>query len=230
MMKLPDFILPENLRELEFVLRMIIAVLLGFGIGIERKMRFKEAGMRTHAIVAGGACLFMIISKYGFDEIDGRFDGARLAAQVVSGIGFIGAGMIMYRKQAVHGLTTAAGVWITAGVGMAAGAGMYIVAATSTVIIIGVQCIMHINCKFFKNKQYVQLRVVFISKNDESSIVRNIFGVDKYVQLDAKKQGDDIVFSVVIRTDNVPDDNFILETLQQYPFILSIDRIDDEVI
>ncbi len=223
-------ILPENLVELEYVIRMAIAVVLGFAIGLERKMRFKEAGMRTHAIVAAGACLFMIISKYGFEDTDGRFDGARLAAQVVSGIGFIGAGMIMYRKQAVHGLTTAAGVWITAGVGMAAGAGMYILAATSTVIIIGVQCIMHINCKFFKNKQFVQLKVVFVNNNDESAIVREIFGVDKYVQLDAKKQGEDIIFSVIVRTDNVPDDKFILKTLQDYPFIHSIDRTDDEVI
>ena len=223
-------LLPDNLIELEYVLRLIYAVLLGFAIGLERKMRFKEAGMRTHTVVAAGACLFMLISKYGFDDIDGRFDGARLAAQVVSGIGFIGAGMIMYRKQAVHGLTTAAGVWITAGVGMAAGAGMYIVAAASTVLIIGAQCIMHINCKFFKNKTFVQLKVIFISKEDESAIVRQIFGIERYVQLDAKKQGDDIIFSVVIRTDNVPDDKFILNTLKDYPFILSIDRIDDEII
>lgn len=208
---------------------MIIAVLLGFAIGTERKMRFKEAGMRTHAIVAAGACLFMLISKYGFEDIDGRFDGARLAAQVVSGIGFIGAGMIMYRKQAVHGLTTAAGVWITAGVGMAAGAGMYILAASSTVIIIAAQCVMHINCNFFKNKHYVQLKVVFTNKTDESETVQKLFGVDRYVQLDAKKHGDDIIFTVQLRTDREFDDKFILETLQNYPFIQSIDRIDDEV-
>lgn len=208
---------------------MIIAVLLGFAIGTERKMRFKEAGMRTHAIVSAGACLFMLISKYGFSDMEGKYDGARLAAQVVSGIGFIGAGMIMYRKQAVHGLTTAAGVWITAGVGMAAGAGMYIVAASSTAIIIAAQCVMHINCKFFKNKHYVQLRVVFINKTDESDTVQRIFEVDRYVQLDAKKHGDDIVFSVLVRTDKEFDDKFILEVLQQHPFIQSIDRIDDEV-
>lgn len=222
-------LLPDNLIELEYVLRMIIAVILGFAIGTERKMRFKEAGMRTHAIVSAGACLFMLISKYGFSDMEGKYDGARLAAQVVSGIGFIGAGMIMYRKQAVHGLTTAAGVWITAGVGMAAGAGMYIVAASSTAIIIAAQCVMHINCKFFKNKHYVQLRVVFINKTDESDTVQRIFEVDRYVQLDAKKHGDDIVFSVLVRTDKEFDDKFILEVLQQHPFIQSIDRIDDEV-
>ncbi len=222
-------LLPDNLIELEYIIRMFIAVLLGFAIGTERKIRFKEAGMRTHAIVAAGACLFMLISKYGFSDMEGKYDGARLAAQVVSGIGFIGAGMIMYRKQAVHGLTTAAGVWITAGVGMAAGAGMYIVAVSSTAIIIAAQCVMHINCKFFKNKHYVQLRVVFVNKTDESETVQKLFGVDRYVQLDAKKHGDDIVFSVLVRTDKEFDDKFILEVLQQNPFIQSIDRIDDEI-
>ncbi len=223
-------LLPDKLIELEYILRMIIAVILGFAIGTERKMRFKEAGMRTHTIVAAGACLFMLISKYGFEDLgSGRFDGARLAAQVVSGIGFIGAGMIMYRKQAVHGLTTAAGVWITAGVGMAAGAGMYIVAVASTAIIIAAQCIMHINCSFFKNKQYVSLWVVFVNNTDESEIVRNIFGVEKYDHLEAKKQDGDIIYSVLIRTDKHFDDKFILKTLQENAFIQSINRVDDEV-
>lgn len=222
-------LLPDKLIELEYVIRMLIAVLLGFAIGIERKIRFKEAGMRTHAIVAAGACLFMLISKYGFVDMDGKFDGARLAAQVVSGIGFIGAGMIMYRKQAIHGLTTAAGVWITAGVGMAAGAGMYIVATSSTAIIISVQCIMHIDCKFFKNKHYFSLWVVFVNNTDESEIVKKVFEVEKYDHLEAKKQDGETVFSVLIRTDKTFDDKFILSTLRDYPFIQSINRVDDEV-
>ena len=194
-------LLPDNLIELEYFLRMLIAIVLGFAIGLERKIRFKEAGMRTHTIVAAGACLFMIISKYGFDDIDKNFDVARVAAQVVSGVGFLGAGMIMYRKQAVHGLTTAAGVWITAGVGMAVGAGMYIVAACSTVLIIAVQCIMHINHGLFKNKHYVQLKVVFIYKTDESETVRSVFAADRYLKLESEKKGDDIIFTVVLRTD-----------------------------
>ena len=222
-------LLPDNLQELEAVIRILISIVLGFAIGLERKIRFKEAGMRTHTIVAAGACLFMLISKYAFDDITGKnVDVARVAAQVVSGVGFLGAGMIMYRKQAIHGLTTAAGVWSTAGVGMAVGAGMYIVAACSTVLIIAVQCIMHINHGLFKAKQYVRLRVVFVNKADESETIRSVFAVERYLQIESKKQGDDIIFSVVLRTDKVPDDKFILNTLQEYPFILSIERIDDE--
>ena len=219
-------LLPHKLIELEFVIRIVISILLGFAIGMERKMRFKEVGIRTHSIVAGGACLFMIISKYGFADTGG--DSARVVAQVVSGIGFIGAGMIMHRKLAVHGLTTAAGVWITAGVGMAVGAGMYILAAASTIIIIAAQCIMHINCKIFKNKHYVQIQVVFVNKTDENETVKKIFEVDRYVEVDAKKEDDGTVFSVILRTDKTYTDTFIFQTLQDYPFIKSITRIDDD--
>ena len=223
-------LLPDNLMDLEFVIRMIFAVILGIAIGTERKMRFKEVGIRTHAIVAAGACLFMLISKYGFDDVsDARFDAARVVAQVVSGIGFIGAGMIMHRKMSIHGLTTAAGVWITAGVGMAAGAGMYILALSATVIIIVAQCIMHINCKFFKNKSYVQIQVVFVNTSDENETVKQIFNVDKYLHVEAKKKDDnEVVFSVVLRTDKTYDDAFIFKTLHDYPFIQSINRIDDD--
>ena len=217
------------LKELEFIIRLLMAVILGFAIGMERKMRFKEVGIRTHAIVAAGACLFMLISKYGFDDMgDGRFDSARVAAQVVSGIGFIGAGMIMHRKLAIHGLTTAAGVWITAGVGMAVGAGMYILAACATVIIIAAQCIMHINCNFFKNKHYVQIQVVFVNTTDENETVKKIFDVDRYLHVEAKKKDGEVVFSVIVRTDKIYDDAFIFKTLQEYPFIQSITRIDDD--
>ena len=222
-------LLPDNLIELEFVIRIIIALLLGFAIGMERKMRFKEVGIRTHAIVAAGACLFMLISKYGFDDVsDARFDAARVVAQVVSGIGFIGAGMIMHRKMAIHGLTTAAGVWITAGVGMAAGAGMYILATTATVIIIAAQCIMHINTKVFKNKSYVQIQVVFVNTCNEIDVVRKIFEVERYVQVDAKKKEEGTMFTVILRTDKMYDDKFIFETLETYPFIQSITRFDDD--
>ncbi len=88
----------------EYLLRILMAVGLGIVIGIERQLRFKVAGIRTHAVVAAGACIFMVISKYGFSDSN-TFDASRIASQVVSGISFIGAGMILYRQQSVHGLT-----------------------------------------------------------------------------------------------------------------------------
>lgn len=120
------------------VIRLLVATALGALIGIEREYHAKEAGVRTHLLVALGACLFMILSIYGFDLMLGRdhvsFDPSRIASQVVTGIGFIGAGTIILQKQMVRGLTTAAGLWVTAAIGLACGTGMYVIAVVTTVI------------------------------------------------------------------------------------------------
>lgn len=123
-----------------FVIRLLVATLLGALIGLEREYHAKEAGVRTHLLVALGSCLFMIISVYGFDAYLGRdhvsFDPSRIASQVVTGIGFIGAGTIILQKQVVRGLTTAAGVWVTAAIGLACGDGMYLLAVISTAVVL----------------------------------------------------------------------------------------------
>lgn len=136
-----------------FLIRLLVAGLCGFAIGFERKNRAKEAGIRTHFVVACASALMMIISKYGFSDMineAGEFiygtrgaDGARVAAQVVSGIGFLGAGMIFVHKNTIKGLTTAAGIWATAGIGMAVGAGMYFIGIATTVIILLAQIFLH---------------------------------------------------------------------------------------
>ena len=124
----------------EFILRIFIAGLLGGAIGLEREYRAKEAGLRTHFLVGLGSGLFMVLSAHGFDDVvlneATRHDVSRIAAQVVSGIGFIGAGCIIFQKHAVRGLTTAAGLWVAAAIGMAAGAGMYAVASAATLMVI----------------------------------------------------------------------------------------------
>ena len=128
--------------EYEFILRIFIAAVLGGLIGLEREWRAKEAGFRTHFLVALGSALFMIVSAYGFEGVmttaEHRWDVSRVAAQVVSGIGFIGAGTIIFRKSEniVSGLTTAAGLWVTAAIGLACGGGMYILATACTVMVL----------------------------------------------------------------------------------------------
>lgn len=128
--------------QLEYMLRIIVAGFMGLLIGCERKNRNKSAGVRTHAIVAIGSALIMVVSKYGFPDIPGS-DGSRVAAQVVSGVGFLGAGVIFVRNNLVNGLTTAAGMWATAGVGLALGAGQYIVGILSAILIIVMQMLTH---------------------------------------------------------------------------------------
>lgn len=115
-----------------------LALVLSAIIGLEREFRQKSAGMRTHTLVGVGAALFILVSKFGFYDVlaPGRIvlDPSRIAAQIVTGIGFLGAGLIFVQRGSVRGLTTAAGVWVTAGVGMAAGAGLPVLAAASTAI------------------------------------------------------------------------------------------------
>jgi len=113
------------------ILRLLLAGVMGGLIGLERELRAKEAGFRTHFIVALGSALFMIISQFAFS---GRFDAARVAAQVVSGIGFIGAGVIIFQKNVVRGVTTAAGLWVAAAIGLACGAGMFDVAGAAALM------------------------------------------------------------------------------------------------
>jgi len=120
------------------ILRFLLAVALGAGIGFQRERAGKTAGVRTHILVSSGAALFTLVSIYGFS--DAVIDISRVAAGVVVGVGFIGAGVILrgQREEEVAGLTTAATIWITAAIGLAAGAGMYLVSVIATAIIIGV--------------------------------------------------------------------------------------------
>ena len=124
--------------SLELVGRLVLAGALGALIGVEREYRAKTAGTRTHFLVALGSALLMVVSQYGFMEpaVAGTHtaDAARVAAQIVSGIGFIGAGTILVQKHVVHGLTTAAGMWVAAGIGMASAGGLYVIAISATVL------------------------------------------------------------------------------------------------
>ncbi len=125
-------------RELFF--RLGAAAILGSLIGIDRQRLDKAAGLRTHMLVSVGSALVMIVSAYGFDDVlkEGRItlDPSRIAAQVVSGIGFLGAGAILRKGRSVHGLTTAASIWAVAAVGLAAGAGLYLASASTTLLIL----------------------------------------------------------------------------------------------
>ena len=109
----------------EVLLRVFVAAALGGAIGVERELRERQAGLRTHLVVSVGAALFTLVSAYGFSNFDGKVDPTRIAAQIVSGIGFLGAGAIIRQGLSVRGLTTAASLWLVAAIGMAAGAGYW---------------------------------------------------------------------------------------------------------
>ena len=132
---LAQFTAPELWVQVEYLVRIFVAACLGLLIGSERKNRNKSAGIRTHVIVALGAALIMVVSKYGFMDVE-KADAARVAAQVVSGIGFLGAGTIIVTgANQVKGLTTAAALWVNAAVGIAIGSGFYFGAVSATILV-----------------------------------------------------------------------------------------------
>ncbi|MBE7021030.1 MAG: MgtC/SapB family protein [Ruminococcaceae bacterium] len=137
-----------NTYHINLIFRIIIAGICGIMIGLERKNSGKEAGIRTHCIVACAAALMMVISKYGFFDMglgtgEVRLDPSRMAQGIVTGVGFLGAGMIYFQRGTLIGLTTASGIWAVSGIGMAIGAGMYIIGISSTLIVLIVQYLFH---------------------------------------------------------------------------------------
>ena len=145
--------------QIELIFRLFLAGFCGVIIGLERRNRSKEAGIRTHFVVACGAALMMIVSKYAFFDViktgliegaDIRLDPSRVASTIASGIGFLGAGMIFVHRNTITGLTTAAGIWATSGVGMAIGAGLYYIGICAAVLIVLAQILLHMNLQWKK--------------------------------------------------------------------------------
>ena len=170
-----NYVLEQEIIQL--VVRLVAAAALGAAIGYEREFRGKGAGIRTHMLVAMGSCLFMLISKYGFaDSVD--FDAARVAAGVVTGIGFLGGGLIIKSKSnLITGLTTAAGLWVTGAIGMGAGSGMVLMSVICTALVI--ICMEILNAVHFK-LGYRPVTVVF-SSEDEKALVDTVEKLGKHV-------------------------------------------------
>lgn len=221
---------------LDFTIRLLAAAIAGFIIGFERKSRSKEAGVRTHTLVSVGAALMMIISKYAFADLAAGelgikgVDGARIAAQVVSGIGFLGAGIIIYRRDSLRGLTTAAGIWATAGLGMAFGAGMYVVGAVSTFILLFCQILLHLPIKALHNTRLFLVihATIRIEDNDTLKTVREIFHVQKFLKFRSTRgENGAVLAELEMHTSTSYTDEKLYELMQNYPFLISVEQTDE---
>ena len=178
MSEITEFFKSNNMILL---MRLLLACLCGFIVGVERSKRQKDAGIRTHIIVALGSALMMIISKYGFSDVAEvlpgmrAVDGSRMAAQIVSGVGFLGAGMIFVnQRQSIKGLTTAAGIWATAGIGMAIGAGMYFIGIASAFLMLFLQILLHV---VFHNIDNTEISEVIVCFEDDISDIHNFLSL-----------------------------------------------------
>lgn len=214
------------LNEYPMLLNLLLSVVLGFAIGLERKYRLKEAGIRTHTIVCFGSALMMVVSKHAFNS---EADAARVAAQIVSGIGFIGAGMIVYKQHEVRGLTTAAGVWATAGIGMACGSGeLYWVAIGATAIMIGVQCVLHLPYKLFRTAKTYSVKIEFVQVKDENLQIKDMFGTDRFNKLVITRENGQIIYSATLNTEKEYSSTRLNEIMAENAFIRSLERCDND--
>jgi len=154
-----------SIPALSLVFRLTLACILGGAIGLQREGLNRPAGFRTHVLVALGAALIMLLSMYGFQEFGQPYDPGRLAAQVVSGIGFLGAGTIMREGASIRGLTTAASLWVVAGIGLACGAGFYLSAVAATVLVyLTLGVFFHLERGWINPASYVKMGVVTLDQ------------------------------------------------------------------
>lgn len=219
-----------------FIVRMLVSIVCGFAIGLERKSRSKEAGIRTHAIVCLASCLFMILSKYLtaplFSDISGNsFDGdaTRIAAQVVTGIGFLGAGIIMYRRDVMHGLTTAAGVWATSAIGMAIGGGFIVTGVCATAIILLLQLIFHLPIKAFTTRHIALIKMqIWVENDDVLNQILKKLGTNKVSSYKVKQVGESLIATVEVATMDSLDPIQFNALIREFPtHLLSIERTDE---
>ena len=208
-----------------FTIRLFVAMILGGIVGLEREYRAKDAGFRTHFLVAIGSALFTLISMYGF--ADGVKDTSRVAAQVVSGIGFLGAGIIVFQRNVIRGLTTAAGLWVTAAIGMACGVGQFYMAVLVTLLIlIGLEVlnrfIPHIG------SSSVQLSFSSPSRKDVADAIMNIrkivVDVISYeIKNKESDKGEYYKVQMEVRTKHRQRNDRILEILKDFDNVNIID-------
>ena len=217
----------------DFILRLFVAGILGAVVGLDREYRAKEAGYRTHFLVSLGSALIMVVSQYGFQDVilenSVSLDPSRVAAQVVSGIGFIGAGTIIIQKQFVRGVTTAAGIWATARIGLAVGSGMYGLGIAATLLTLaGLELLSVI----FKSIGMRSSLVVFSTSDKEAinRIARVIYEKGfLLVSYDMKRLGhqekDEYVVSIVLKARKNTEESPLLLLMEQFPEV-TVERIE----
>ena len=190
---------------LDFVIRLLVASLVGAVIGFERKYRAKGAGIGTHVLVAIGAALFMIVSQHGFDGAP-RFDAARVA-------GFLGGGIILKQQNRVSGLTTAAGLWVTAAMGLAVGSGMYILGAASVLIVLLWADITHLLTRKVGKRQVT----ISLTSNDKTALKDALQSLGKGVETFSLSKHDAIYKVLAVLNVRNKEYNQLIEKLSSFP-------------
>lgn len=212
--------------EFELFLRIVLSTVLGGIVGIDRERGSHSAGFRTNILVCIGSCLLTIVSVYGFRDLGTVRDPARLAAQIVSGIGFLGAGVILHKGITVRGLTTAASMWAVAGIGIATGAGMLKLATATTFLVVIVLSSSKMLERFLKSKHTAVLQIYLIKNDDAMIELKRFLSKNKISSktFDIIYSGDIyIVLELNIHSPKTPVDE-VIESVKMIPGITEVVR------
>ncbi|MFH5181504.1 MgtC/SapB family protein [Paenibacillus sp. TAB 01] len=223
---------PWYIDQIHITLRLILAVVLGGLIGFERERSSHAAGLRTHILVCLGSTLIMLLSMYGFSEFSKlsnvQRDPARLAAQVISGIGFLGAGTILYTGKSITGLTTAASLWVVAAIGLATGAGFYYASGLTCVLaLLSLWVLNVVEQKYFDGKK---LRILRIQADESPGILTRISStltakgndIRKLTVEDTERQSTEMIISIALRMSRGNHITSVVEELQQMDGVHSV--------
>lgn len=218
------------LTQGEYFLSILLAALCGAAIGFERENRLKTAGIRTHLIVSIASALMMIVSKYGFYDLLGKegigLDPSRIAAGIVTAIGFLGAGIIFIRgRGAVSGLTTAAGIWATVGIGIAIGAGMYLIGVLTTALIIILQWLLHKHLRLIKPARPAKVTIRAASAEEACRIIQNRIGANIHIiSIKAEKETEEcMLLEINMQLPELADCIQAANALLEEPAILAVE-------
>lgn len=213
----------------DILIRLILGAFCGAVIGLERERKEWAAGMRTHMLVAVGATLYMIVSSHGFNEIlrneKATLDPSRVAAQVVSGIGFIGAGTIIFLRQGIiRGLTTASGLWTVAGIGLAIGGGLYIAGIATTIIALVILWILQpLEAFFYKKSKWKVLVIILKNESNYKEILESILKNTEIkitgLEFETLKSG---ALQLIIKSTHIEDLKQVLSVIENKNAIQSI--------
>ena len=230
-------------KEAAMVLRLVVAAILGGIVGIERGSGDRPAGLRTHILVCVGSTLFMLVSLYGFDEvtpptqieedIGQRRDSARIAAQVVSGIGFLGAGTILHEGLTIRGLTTAASLWMVSAIGLAVGSGMYFLSAVATLLTMITLVSLHTWEKRYAVSSRSDRRFVRVTVNNRPNAITDVTGFlaehnmqVKSLNVRKDKQKGRLIIELFIKTSkNAVENADVAKGLQEIEGVVGVENL-----
>ncbi len=223
--------------EVTMILRLLVAAVLGGIVGLERGSGDRPAGFRTHILVCVGSTLFMLVSIYGFDgvtaveDVGTRRDTARIAAQVVSGIGFLGAGTILHEGLTIRGLTTAASLWMVSAIGLAVGSGMLLLATVATILTMVTLVTFHSWEKRFAGNNRSERRFIRISAKNNSGVITSITGYlaskgvrIKTMNIKTDREKNNLVLELYVKVERGMDLTEIMRGLQRIDGVITLEN------